>query len=147
MSALQIRTKPTRHSARQFFAYACPETKEGSPFPKEARPLGQIEAETLAEARDAACVKGIVHKETLMIHEVDAARDLQLLHAWRIRQGADVWRKNPVSGVSDRYRPLKPDHLFTFLVDQFVPTRPFDALRDDASGIDRTLVIQKEEKL
>jgi hypothetical protein len=102
-----------------------------------AAPIELGDAATLDDAKAAIVAK---HKDTVFIHEADGGRGVNAVHAYRIRQGARVYRKNPVSGLAEPYHPLTPDHLFTLPVDEFEPTRPFDALRDDPVGVDRNFV-------
>lgn len=98
-------------------------------------------AETLDEARDNALIAEVfAHKDILLVHEVHDGKGKGVLHAYTIRQKAAVWRRNPVSGLSERFEPLYADHLFSVPVDAFEPTREFDALLDPASGRDPTLV-------
>lgn len=106
--------------------------------PTKALPVEIGSPQTLDEAK--AAVLSVFHKDTLFIEERDAGRGEAFIHAFRVRQGTPVYRRNPQTGLQERHKPLKPDHLFTLPVDVFEPTRPFDAFRDSASGVDRTLV-------
>lgn len=98
------------------------------------------DAATLDAALLAALAGPVIHKDTVIIHEWNAATRQGTLHTWRIRESARVYRRDPVTGLSAPMKPLKPDHLFSLPVDEFAPTRPFDALRDDATGFDRALI-------
>ena len=80
------------------------------------------------------------HKDTLYILESHTGTGVQLLHTYRVRKGAAKYVRNPVSGLPERTEPMKLDKLGALPVAAFEPVRPFDALRDDPVGVDRTLV-------
>ena len=102
-------------------------------------PIG--DADTLDDAVNKALIAGgLAHKGTLLVHEIDTGRQRGFLHAYTIRKSSAQYRRNPQTGLSERYEPHYPDHLFSVPVDAFEPTRPFDAFLDDPVGIDRTLV-------
>lgn len=105
-----------------------------------ALPLDIGEPTDLAEAVFAATSHFLAHKDTLIVHEHDAARRKGTLHTFAIRKKAATWVRNPVSGLSERMEPLFADKLFAVPVDAFEPTRGFDAFRDNASGRDLSLV-------
>lgn len=105
-----------------------------------ARELAIGEPETLAEALAQATMEYWVHKDTLLIHERDEARRKGTLHSYAIRKKKAMWVANPCGGPAVRVEPLYPDPVFALPVDAFEPTRPFDALRDSASGVDRQLI-------
>lgn len=96
-------------------------------------------AEAMPDAQALASDR-LLHKDTLLIHQNDPRTGKQWLHAFKVRQGAADWRKNPQTGIAERWHPLKLDALFSVPVEAFAPTRPFDAFRDDPVGIDPQLV-------
>lgn len=104
----------------------------------EARPV-EVSADDLADAC-AQASEGARHKDSLFVQEVDEARKVNIVHVYRVRQGQAVWRKNPQTGLSERQHPLKAEHQFSLPVAAFEPAAPFDAFRDDPTGVDRTMV-------
>lgn len=94
----------------------------------------------LAEAMTGALTHFWAHKDSLLIHEHDDGRRKGTLHSYAIRKKKAMYVANPCGGDPVRVEPLFPDPVFALPVDAFEPTRAFDALRDDAVGIDRTLV-------
>lgn len=83
---------------------------------------------------------GLLHKDTLLVHERHDGLRVQTLRAYKIRKGSPIYVRHPRTGLVERTEPLKADEVFAVQVDSFVPTRPFDALRDDPTGVDFTLV-------
>ncbi|USA40250.1 hypothetical protein NCF86_03590 [Pelagerythrobacter marinus] len=94
--------------------------------------------EALASAQDAT---GLQHKDALLIHARDEARRAGVLRSYAIkRKSQAIWRKCEVTGAPKPMRPLYADELFALPIYDFEPERPFDALRDDAVGVDRSMV-------
>lgn len=108
----------------------------------KARELDIGAPRDLAEAIANATAHFLAHKDTLLIHETDEARRVGTLHSFTIRKKAATYVRDPLTGLSQRVEPLYADKLFSLPVDAFEPTRAFDAFRDDAVGVDRTLVSQ-----
>ena len=104
----------------------------------EARRVS-IDAHTLEEAC-AQASHAARHKDTLFVQEIDEAKRVNRVHAFLIQEGAAVWRKNTVTGLSERKKPLKAKPLFVLPVEAFEPARPFNALRDDPTGVDADLI-------
>lgn len=92
------------------------------------------------ETAEQGAMPRLQHKATLFIHERDGRHNKAVQHAYRVRQGQRNYVKNPRTGIPEWVKPLKLDHLFSLPVDAFQPARPFDAFRDDPTGVDRTLV-------
>ncbi len=102
--------------------------------------LGTVSAATLQGALADLAGSGLAYKDTLFVVERHDGLRFHTLHAYRVRKGQAVYVRNPQTGLSERSEPLKLDRLFSLPVDAFTPTRPFDAFRDDATGVDLTLV-------
>jgi hypothetical protein len=102
--------------------------------------MGTVTAASLQGALAELAQSGLAHKDTLFVTERRADMRFAVLHTYRIRKGAATYQRNPETGLSDRVEPLKLDRLFSIPVDAFQPTRPFDAFRDDAVGVDRNLI-------
>ena len=102
--------------------------------------LGTSSAGSLDEALAELTQSGLDYKDILIVHERHDGRGVNIQHAYRIRQGAAVWMRNPQTGLSERVKPLKPDHLFSLPVYAFHPKLMFDAFRDDAVGVERGLI-------
>lgn len=86
----------------------------------------------------------LLPKETVLVHCFDEGRRKGELRAYRVRQESrPSYRRDPVTGATSYERRLYPDLQFSLPVDAFEPTRAFDALRDDARGVDLTLVEQR----
>jgi hypothetical protein len=133
MSGLKTAARMDAAMAHQFIAYR----QSGN---SEAREIGRATATTLAGALAELSQGFFAHKDTLFVVEKHDGLRKSTLHAYRIRKGAATYLRNPQTGLAERVEPLKPDHLFSLPVDAFQPTRPFDALLDDATGVDWTLV-------
>lgn len=98
------------------------------------------EAETFEEAIDAV-LPWASHKQNVSILRHDAARREKLLHVYTIkRESQRKWRTDPVTRVPVAYRKEYPVLIHTMAMDAFEPARPFDAFRDDAVGVDRSIV-------
>jgi hypothetical protein len=121
--------------ARTFRAWRVPETGR-------AIEIDTGNAATMDEAKNAALSScALQHKETLLVHERDAARRTGVLNSYYIKQESRAqYRRDPLTGVSKAERRLYEELQFSVPVDAFEPTRPFDAFRDDAVGVDRTLL-------
>lgn len=107
----------------------------------QAYPLDITGATELDEV-EAAMVVGLAHKDRVFVREYHAGRKAGKLHGYYVKQKARTYRRDPLTGLSEAYHPLEVERQFTLDADAFLPTAPFDALRDDAVGIDRTLVEQ-----
>lgn len=94
----------------------------------------------LTDALNGALTHFWAHKDTLLIHEQDDGRRKGTLHSFAIRKKKAMYVANPCGGAPVRVEPLYPDPVFALPIDAFEPTRAFDALQDDAVGVDRTLV-------
>lgn len=105
-----------------------------------ARELDIGTPDSLSDALTAALTHFFAHHDTLFIHEQDDGRRKGTLHSYAIRKKKAMYVANPCGGAPVRVEPLFPDPMFALPVDAFEPTRAFDALRDDAVGVDRTLV-------
>jgi len=125
--------------AHGFIGYRLGEQKEGAGFVSEAQQLPASDADNLDQAL-ADFTPGLAHKNTLIIHGVDGARNRQALHFYRVVQKRVDWRRNERTGLTERYHPLAAKWLFTLPVNSFDPARPFDAFVDTASGVDGTLI-------
>ena len=102
---------------------------------EQTHPVAVEQAETLEEAREAAMIGGALnHKDRLFVREYHDGKRAGLLHGYYVKQKAPIWREGK------RVQPLVLEHQFSMLTDSFLPTRPFDALKDEASGRDLTLV-------
>jgi hypothetical protein len=119
--------------ARQFIAYR--QRDDGL-----AVDMGTVTAASLQGALANLAQSGLAYKDTLFVRERHDGLRFSTLHAYRVRKGAAVYQRNPQTGLSERVEPLKLDRLFSLPVDSFTPTRPFDALRDDAVGHDFGLI-------
>jgi hypothetical protein len=102
--------------------------------------LGTVSAVSLQGALADLAQFGLAYKDTLFVHERHDGLRFSTLHVYRIRKGAATYQRNPQTGLSERVEPLKLDRLFSIPVDAFQPTRPFDAFRDDPTGVDLTLI-------
>lgn len=105
-----------------------------------ARHLGTFSLDEFARIIADPASRGLLHKDTLLVHEQHEGLRVQKLHSYRIRKGAAIYVRNPRTGLVERAEPLKADHQFSLQVDAFAPSRPFDAFRDDPTGVDLTLV-------
>lgn len=108
-----------------------------------ALPIDLGECFTLTDAKNEAMLGGgLCHKDTLLIHRSHAGLGVGELHAFVVKQKTQpIYRKCETSGVTKPFKPLYLADLFALPVDDFEPTRPFDAFRDDAVGVDRSLVM------
>lgn len=112
----------------------------------EARPIGQVCAGTLADARDTACGLACFNKgDTLMILAADYAQRAErrfVLHTWPIRQKPREYRRDPATGRSVPFTPLfaaEKDHFAVAVDEDFAPIEPADVLADRV-GRDLSLV-------
>lgn len=120
-----------------FRAWRVPHGSLHPALPLDIGTPGDI-TEALAKAIDGT---GLQHKDGLLIHARDEARRAGVLRSYGIKQRSQpVWRKCEATGEPKSVRPLYADELFARPIFDFEPERPFDALRDDAVGVDRTLV-------
>lgn len=97
----------------------------------QAYPLDPAGA-TLAEVVGNAA-PSCFHKDTLIVRETDPLTRETTVHHFAIKReskGRWVTRNHVPTKVHDLYA----DPLFAMRVDAFEPTRPFDALRDEATG-------------
>ncbi|RIV79543.1 hypothetical protein [Pelagerythrobacter aerophilus] len=137
---------PIRHIANDarintrtvtFRAWRVPHGSLHPAIPLDIGAPGDI-TEALARAIDGT---GLQHKDALLIHARDEARRAGVLRSYGIKQRSQaVWRKCEATGERRSVRPLYADELFALPIFDFEPERPFDALRDDAVGLDRTIV-------
>lgn len=110
----------------------------------QAYPLDTGGAETLDEAMQIAAT-GCNHHDGLFVLRIDHAARSHRLRVCQIkRETKRQYRRNPVTGEGEWQQRLYPVRLFEVEVAPggFDPKRAFDALRDDAVGVDRTLVEQ-----
>lgn len=105
-------------------------------------PLDIGEPDTLADAlNEAKLGTGLAHKDGLYIHAFDARTNRGTLHSYIVVKKAAQWPRDPITGLPKRVEPLDFKLVgHPLAIDDFEPRRPFDALRDDATGFDRTLV-------
>lgn len=104
-------------------------------------PIDIGQPDTFAEAENEAQLgTGLSHKDTLLIHERDDAKRAGTLRSYSVVKKAAVWRRNELTGLSERFEPLAIKPGFLLPIYQFEPTLPFDAFRDNATGVDLTLV-------
>lgn len=105
---------------------------------KQGHPVAVEKANTLDEARTLAMTGDTVlnHKDRLFIREYHDGKRSGLLHGFYVKKKAAIWRDG------ERMKPLVLEHQFSLDTDAFLPTRPFDAFTDEASGRDLTLVSQ-----
>ena len=108
----------------------------------DALPLDIGDCDTLADAKNEAMLGGgLCHKDTLLIHRRHDGLAVGELYAFAVKQKSQaVYRKCEATGMTKPFKPLYLAELFSLPVNEFEPTRPFDAFRDDAVGVDRTLV-------
>jgi integrase len=111
---------------------------------KQMHPVAVEQAETLDEARNLAMAGDTVlnHKDRLFIREYHDGKRAGLLHGFYVVAKAATYRRDEVTGLAKRVTPLDLRHEFSMQTDSFLPTRPFDAFADAASGRDLTLVTQ-----
>lgn len=109
---------------------------------KQMHPVAVEQAETLPEARNLAMAGDTVlnHKDRLFIREYDDGKRAGLVHEFYVVAKAATYRRDEVTGRAKRVVPLELRHECSWSSDAFLPTRPFDALKDEASGRDLTLV-------
>lgn len=102
----------------------------------QAYPIDLPPCDTLDDAI-AAAKPSLLHKDRLFILHRDYGRDEAFQHGWTVRRKSTPrW----VGGKAVHDLDLA-DH-FCLAVAAFEPVRPFDALRDDAVGVDRRVVSQ-----
>lgn len=107
---------------------------------REASSAELAAAQTFEEAL-AAVVHWASHKQNVCILRDDAGRGEKLLQIYTVKQESKaVWRRDPMTGLSAPSRRNYPVLIVQMAVDAFEPTRPFDAFRDNAVGLDLTLV-------
>ena len=100
----------------------------------------QIDADTLADALSQAQAR-CGHGDTLFIRQTHALSGKLTLHCWRIRQGKRVYR----GALEGFVAPLKPDPLFSMMVDAFAPTEPWRWKPGaDVVGMDRNTITTRE---
>lgn len=93
--------------------------------------------DAVAQALVGNCIQ---HKETLLVR-VTPPTGPSHLHAFVVKQKSQpVWVRDDSTGVSKPIRPLYAAPIFSMAIDAFMPTLPFDALRDPAHGRDLSLV-------
>ena len=106
-----------------------------------AYPIDTDDAQTWQEAEDAAKLGGIQHKEGVFIkrsHPTGAE-----LRVYSVKQKSQaIYQRCERTGDTKPFRPLYLAELYSLPVDSFLPTHPFDAFKDDATGLDRTMVTQ-----
>ena len=99
-------------------------------------------ADALTEAKLGTCLQ---HKEALYVHERDDARRTGTLHTFAVIKKGATWRRNPQTGVSERFEELDLKPLHSVAIRDFAPDTPFDAFRDDAVGVGRAIALSKED--
>lgn len=97
------------------------------------------EAATWKEAEDAAA-PDTAHKAFVSILRTDP--HMQLVRFYTVKKSATKgeWRSAYDGGRKVFEGRLELKEVGELLVDAFEPKRPFDALKDDATGVDRTLI-------
>lgn len=110
----------------------------GKAYPLEiGRPVDLQEAVAMALS-----AQSFNRKEGLAIEVANVADRAAQVHFYAIQEGAPVYRRDPVTGRSERVAPIKAAPLWTAPFMAFEPVPLFDALRDPAHGRDLTLVQQ-----
>lgn len=104
------------------------------------QPLGEIDADT-AEDASWCSMPTLQRGAQFMVEEHDAAHRTRIVRHYQVKHRANTQRRFDTTtmrmiDVGKEYPAL----LVEYRVDEFKPTRPFDALRDCAVGIDRGLV-------
>lgn len=94
---------------------------------------------SLAGALNAA-LPATMHRDTLLIRQEDSGRGGNTLHAWQIKRKSQPRYVRGADGLSHPVHELYAAEMFSVAVERFEPVAPFDALRDDACGVDRSLV-------
>lgn len=82
------------------------------------------------------------HKDFLAVLHGHSGKGKKALHLYAIKQQSRPnYRKNPQTGLTESFRPLYADPLFSMTVNDFNPVEPFKWTPGcDAVGIDRTLI-------
>ena len=111
---------------------------------RENRPVNcpALTAAQSFEEAIAAVLPGSQHKSVVSVLRIDTGRNEQEVRFYRLKQSTKhgYWRDATDGGRKVFVGNLEPELLHALPVLAFEPARPFDALRDGASGRDLTLV-------
>jgi hypothetical protein len=103
-------------------------------------PADATSIEDVAQALAATSPKGTV----LTIHMIDAGKGKQTVAFYTVRASTKryAWRRATDGGRPVKVPALEPHLLHALDVRAFEPAEAYDAFKDDAVGLDRSLVSQ-----
>ena len=139
---------PSIHATRERFRAATDSLSRAVSFTawrvphgsKQSYPIDIPACMSPAGALNAA-LPSTMHRDTLLIRQDDSGRGGNTLHAWQIKRKSQARYVRGSDGLPHPVHELYAAELFSLAIAAFEPVRPFDALRDDVAGVDRSLVM------